>query len=471
MLSLKIAGKRTAAVRDSFKMLSFLVRKSLILLALAVFVSAAAAQRPSIDGKAPVIIIPGLTGSDLYNSRTGEHVWFRPSRSKDDDIRLPISPDLARSRDLLEPRDILRGIRFWNFVPEIEIYERLIGALSMKGGYREGDWERPARGGDKDTFYVFPYDWRRDNVENARLLVQKIETLKRKLGKPQLKFNVLAHSMGGLIARYAAMYGDSDIPAGRLNPAWSGARHFDKIFMLGTPNTGSVSALNALLNGFSYIGGGINIPFVRDITRFDVFTLPSVYQLLPHNGALKVYDENLKPIEIDLFDPAVWETYNWGIWKDDDYTRRFSPDEVRNARSYFDAVLLRAKRFQQALNANGRTRVPVKFYLVGSDCKDTLNGFVLRQDGRRDRWITQFKIDSFTNSAGEKITAEQLRPLLIDKGDSVVLKRSLIAKDLTENGLVLPIAAEIFQCEGHTKLVTSTDVQDKLLDMLGAVAP
>lgn len=471
MLLLRIAGERAAAARDSLEMLSFLVRKSLILLALAVFVSAAAAQGPPIDGKAPVIIIPGLTGSDLYNSRTGEHVWFRPSRSKDDDIRLPISPDLARSRDLLEPRDILRGIRFWNFVPEIEIYERLIGALSTKGGYREGDWERPARGGDKDTFYVFPYDWRRDNVENARLLVQKIETLKRKLGKPQLKFNVLAHSMGGLIARYAAMYGDSDIPAGRLNPEWSGARHFDKIFMLGTPNTGSVSALNALLNGFSYIGGGINLPFVRDITRFDVFTLPSVYQLLPHNGALRVYDENLKPIEIDLFDPAVWETYNWGIWKDDDYTKRYSPDEVRNARSYFDAVLLRAKRFQQALNANGRTRVPVKFYLVGSDCKDTLNGFVLRQDGRKDRWITQFKPDSFTNSAGEKITAEQLRPLLIDKGDSVVLKRSLIAKDLTENGLVLPIAAEIFQCEGHTKLVTSTDVQDKLLDLLGAVAP
>lgn len=425
-------------------------------------------QDPATE-KAPVIIIPGLTGSDLYNRRTGEQVWFRASRSKDDDLRLPISPDLGRNRDNLEARDIMRGVKILDWVPEIEIYERLIGALSSKGGYREGVWEKPAKGGYKDTFYVFPYDWRRDNVENARLLVQRVEELKRKLGRPQLKFNILAHSMGGLIVRYAAMYGNVDIPSGRVNPTWAGARHFDKIFMLGTPNMGSVSALNALLNGFSFIGGGLNLPFIQNITHFDVFTLPSIYQLLPHGGGLRAFDEGLQPINIDIFNPEVWETYNWGIWKDDEYTKKFSPDEVRNVRIYFETVLNRAKRFHMALNSKSIGKVPVSFYLVGSDCKDTLNGFILRRDEKKDRWITQFKLDSFTNSAGEKITAEQLRPLLIDKGDSVVLKRSLIAEDLLEKRVVMPITAEIFQCEGHTKLVTSPGVQDKLLNLLGAV--
>ena len=431
----------------------------------------AVGQEPVRSGKAPIIIIPGLTGSDLYNSRTGEQVWFKPVRSKDDDIRLPISPDLARNRDNLVTRDIMREVKIIKILPEIEIYEKLIGALETKGGYTEGKWDAPKRGGDKDTFYVFPYDWRRDNVESARLLVRQIESLKRKLRKPNLKFNIVAHSMGGLIARYAAMYGNADIPSGKITPTWAGGRHFDKIFLLGTPNAGSVDSVNALLNGFSYVGGGLNLPFVQNISRFDVFTIPSIYQLLPHEGTLKVYDDKLQPMSVDIYDPATWETYNWGIWKEEGYEKKFEPNEIGNIRPYFNAVLERAKRFQMALNAPSARKTQVAFYLVGGDCKETQNAFVLRRNEKKDLWITMFKPDSFTNSAGEKITAEQLKPLLYDVGDSVVPKRSLTAEGVTANGngQVLPIAAEIFQCEGHTKLVTSTEVQDKLLMMLNAV--
>ena len=198
-------------------------------------------------------------------------------------------------------------------------------ALETRGGFKEGSWTSPKKDGDRDTFYVFPYDWRRDNVENARLLLTRIENLKRKLGKRNLRFNIIAHSMGGLIARYAAMYGKSDIPAGALKPNWSGARDLNKIFLLGTPNEGSVSAVDGLLNGFSYVGGGLNLPFVQNISRFDLFTIPAIYQLLPHDGTLKAYDENLKPISLDIYDPVTWETYNWGIWKDENYKEKFTP--------------------------------------------------------------------------------------------------------------------------------------------------
>jgi pimeloyl-ACP methyl ester carboxylesterase len=218
------------------------------------------------------------------NSRTGEVVWFKNHRSKEDDIRLPISGNFAANRDNLVASDIIRSIKFFKFLPETEIYERLIDALQTRGGYREAKWSTATRKDYQDTFYVFPYDWRSDNVESARLLIRRIETLKRRLGKPDLKFNVIAHSMGGLIARYAAMYGNADLPSGVPTPTWAGARHFDKVFLLGTPNEGSVSALNALLNGFSYIGGGLNLPFIQNITRFDVFTLPSGYQ---YDGRLR----------------------------------------------------------------------------------------------------------------------------------------------------------------------------------------
>lgn len=421
-------------------------------------------------GKTPIIIIPGITGSDLVNSKTNEVVWFKAGRSKDDDIRLPISPFLSRNRDNLVPKDILREIKLLRFLPEIEIYERLANALETKGGYKEGKWNAPGRTGDRDTYYVFPYDWRRDNVENARLLVTKVEALKRKLGKRNLKFNIIAHSMGGLIARYAAMYGNTDISAGQPKPTWIGARNFDKIFLLGTPNEGSVATINALLNGFSYVGG-INLPFIQDISRFDAFTIPSIYQLLPHEGTLLAYDENLKPINIDVYDPKTWETYGWGIWKDDDYLKKFSPAEVRSVAPYFRAVLARAKRFQAALNANTAAKVPVPFYRMGGDCKETLDAMLLLRNDKKDRWEARFKADSFTRANGEKVAGEEVKKILFSIGDGVVTKRSLEAAGAAKfiNRPVLPIVSELYQCESHGKLVTNPEIQDKLFALLNSV--
>jgi pimeloyl-ACP methyl ester carboxylesterase len=441
-----------------------------------VFAATVAAQDgtpvPAVPtGKTPIIIIPGITGSNLVNSKTGEVVWFKAGRSKDDDIRLPISPVLSRNRDNLVPKDIIREIKLLKFLPEIEIYERLANALETRGGYKEGSWTSPDRDGDRDTYYVFPYDWRRDNVENARLLVTKVEALKRKLGKRNLKFNIVAHSMGGLITRYAAMYGNADIATGPPKPTWAGARNFDKIFLLGTPNEGSVSTMNALLNGFSYIGG-INLPFIQDISRFDAFTIPSIYQLLPHEGTLLAYDENLKPIEIDIYDPATWETYQWGIWKDDDYLKKFTAAEVLNVDAYFKAVLSRAKRFQAALNANTNVKAPVSFYLIGGDCKDTLDGMLLLRNVKKDRWETHFKPDSFTRSTGEKITGVELKKLLFSVGDSTVTKRSLEAKGVAKltNRPVLPVVSELYQCELHSKLVTNPEIQDRLFVLINSVS-
>lgn len=449
-----------------------------LVICLICFASAAAAQAdttvPTVPtGKTPIIIIPGITGSDLINSKTNEVVWFKAGRSKDDDIRLPISPVLSRNRDNLVPKDILREIKFLKFLPEIEIYERLANALETRGGYKEGSWNSPDRDGDRDAYYVFPYDWRRDNVESARLLVTKVEALKRKLGKPNLKFNIIAHSMGGLIARYAAMYGNTDIPAGMPKPTWIGARNFNKIFLLGTPNEGSVSTINALLNGFSFtgIGGGINLPFIQDISRFDAFTIPAIYQLLPHEGTLLAYDENLKPVNIDVYDPKTWETYGWGIWKDDDYLKKFSPTEVRNVDAYFRAVLARAKRFQTALNANTAAKVPVSFYRMGGDCKETLDAMLLLRNEKKDRWEARFKADSFTRANGEKVTGEDVKKMLFSIGDGVVTKRSLEAESDAKfvNRPVLPIVSELYQCELHGKLVTNPEIQDKLFALLNSV--
>lgn len=416
-------------------------------------------------GKMPIIIIPGLTGSELVNNKTNEVVWFRPQRAKDDDIRLPVSANIARNRDNLVAKDIIRSVQFFKFLPETEIYERLIEALEKRGGYHEASWTNPKKDDSEDSFFVFPYDWRRDNVENARLLVRQMEGLKRKLGKPDLKFNVIAHSMGGLIARYAAMYGNAELPGGKPRPTWAGARNFNKVFLLGTPNEGSVLSLNAILNGFSYVGGGLNLPFIQNISRFDVFTIPSIYQLLPHEGTFAAYDENLKPLTIDLYNIKTWEEYGWAVWQDEDFTKKLDAAEQKNARGYFQAVLDRARRFQAALDANTGDKIPVSIYLMGGDCKETANGVVLLRDAKKNRWKAQFKSDSFERADGTKVSAEEQKNLLLAMGDGVVTQRSLKGQT-SGNKTVLPVVSELYQCEGHNKLVTSPEVQDKLLALI-----
>ncbi|MGI8788115.1 MAG: lipase/acyltransferase domain-containing protein [Pyrinomonadaceae bacterium] len=429
------------------------------------------APKPSVKGKMPVIVIPGLLGSELVNAKTDEVVWFDLRRAKDDDLRLPISPNLAANKDNLVPRDILRNIKYLRFLPETEIYQKAATSLEVPGDYTEGKWDAPTETGYQDTYYVFPYDWRRDNVENARLLIKRMDELKRKLKRPDLKFNIIAHSMGGLIARYAAMYGDADLPAGTrlIKPTWAGAADINKIFLVGTPNEGSLSSLDGLINGYSISPKGINLPFVQDLTRFDMFTIPSLFELLPHGGTIRAFDEDKKPLKIDIYSPATWEKYGWTAYTDPKFSKEFTIQEQRGARAYFRAVLNRARRFHQALDANITAKTPVAFYFLGSDCKPTLDAMLIYRDGKKDIWRTLFHADDFKRSDGVKVSGKDLEDLLLAKGDGVVTQRSFLTSTiagakLQSNGYqtALPARDISFVCDAHTRLLSNADVQNKL---------
>jgi pimeloyl-ACP methyl ester carboxylesterase len=423
-------------------------------------------------GKPPVIVIPGIMGSELVNSKTGELVWFDVGRSKEDDLKLPISADIAANRDDLVPRDILRSIKILNILPDAEVYQALTAALE-KEGYAEGKWDAPAETGFQDSFYVFAYDWRRDNIENARILIRRIESLKAKLGKPDLKFNIVGHSMGGLIARYAARFGDADVPAsGAIRPTWAGARHIGKIFLVGTPNEGSTSALDVLVNGISLAPKGINLPFIRSLTKYDIFSIPSVYQLLPHSGTARVYDENGKRIQVNLFDRLTWEKYGWAAYQENGFNKKFSDTEQKQAKEFLSAVLKRAARFHEAIDTGMNTRPPVGLYLIGSGCRKTLEGVILRQ-GDRGAWQSIFGPESFKRSDGTRVTEAEVREMLFTDGDGTVTKDSLLTASFPmavrrKDGNRTRLAVEdiFFTCEAHQKLTGNPEVQKKLFEAL-----
>jgi pimeloyl-ACP methyl ester carboxylesterase len=443
--------------------------------------------------KPPVIVIPGILGSQLMNRRTREVVWPSAFRSSTDGLSLPTLPDLASNRDELVAERIVETAKLARLAPEIYVYYELLNALRRFGDYRDGDWDNPRPDGDRDTFYVFPYDWRRDNVESAQLLYRRIEELKRKLGRPDLRFNIVAHSMGGLVSRYAAMYGDADLPEGdaaQPQPTWAGARHIKKIFMFGTPNEGTMEAFATLLEGYS-INEGLRrrIRLLNKLSREDAVTIPSIYQLLPHPEAVRFLDQNLAPLELDFYDPEVWRKYRWSPINDEEFRERYRRGKVRDEEgephratlaeldAFFAAALARARRFHAALDAHdpagatGETP-PVALYVFGGDCEETLNAPVILRDERRGRWRTLTEPRDLRDASGRKIKRREVIRAMYEPGDGRVTRRSLLGERLGAPrrsqffNTPLPIAYGVFACDLHSELQNNKTLQDNALTLL-----
>ncbi len=425
-------------------------------------------------GKRPVIVIPGILGSELINPKTGETVW--PSAFRTSQEGLPISPDLAANRDDLVPGRIIETVRLARVLPEVYVYRDLLEALRRYAGYREGDWENPDAAGYQDTFYVFPYDWRQDNVRNARELVRRIERLKSRLQRPDLKFNIVAHSMGGLIARYAAMYGDADLPEGDgpIQPTWLGAAHISKIVMIGVPNEGSADAFATLIEGYSITEGlRRRVPLLNKLTANDVVRTPSVFQLMPHRGAVRFLDENLQALQIDLYDIEVWKRYGWSvIYSSPDFRRSYIGAAGTDGKSeeldaYLAATLRRAQRFQQALDAVADSNSPVVLLAIGGDCEETLSAPLILRDEKRNRWLTLTRPREFRTSSGVKISKRQATDAMYAPGDGRVTRTSLLGETLfkhrdTQTGFTLSHYA-VFGCDLHAQLPRNKSLQDNAL--------
>jgi pimeloyl-ACP methyl ester carboxylesterase len=408
-------------------------------------------------GKRPVIVIPGILGTELMNPKTGEIVW--PSAFRTSQEGLPISPDLAANRDDLVPGKIIETVKLARVLPEVYVYRDLLVALRRFAGYRDGDWNNPAADGYQDTFYVFPYDWRQDNVSNARELIRRIAQLKTKLQRPDLKFNIVAHSMGGLIARYAAMYGDADLPPGDgpIEPTWLGAEHISKIVMIGVPNEGSTDAFATLVEGYSITEGlRRRVPLLNKLTAEDVVSAPAVFQLMPHARAVRFLDENLQPLAVDLYDQEVWKRYGWSvIYSSPDFRRKTEAD----LDAYLTATLHRARRFHEALDAMRPEDTPVILLAIGGDCEETLSSPVILRDQKRNRWLTLTRPREYRTSSGVKISKQKATDAMYAPGDGRVTRQSLLGENIFKS---LSRYA-VFGCDLHGQLPRNPSLQDNAL--------
>lgn len=437
------------------------------------------------SARPPLIIIPGILGSELVNQKTGERLWpelFPRDRAA---LHLPItSLNFPDNRDDVAATRVIESAQLISFLPELGVYGELLRALEKHGEYKRGDIDNPPADGDQNTYYLFAYDWRRDNVESAQKLAAKLDAIKQRLNKPELRFDIIAHSMGGLVARYMAMYGNRDaLGEAQPQPDWAGARHINRLIMFGTPNAGSMDAFRSVLRGYSVTEANkVRLRLFRALGESMIFTVPSAYQLFPRNQGAVFVDADLKPLNLDLFDIETWRAYGWSVAFDPklraeeekSLLKLLGPEEGKlefarksEARiAYLRAALARAVAFHRALDVESALPDPVRLHLIGGDCEPTLTGALIVEDKGEKR--TLFYPGKIPRALRSPAFGAIYAP-----GDGRVTRQSLFgltlrpdSNDAIVRAMKLSPAHTLFACEAHGDLPINPTMMDNLLTLL-----
>ena len=126
---------------------------------------------------------------------------------------------------------------------------------------------------------ILPYDWRLSVREAAKALTAKLESILPEAERTRQAVHLVAHSMGGLVARSMIADGGAGAQAWRRMIAIPGSR----LLMLGTPNRGSFEAVR-WLTGFNPTQAKlILLDFTRSATGIIdiVRKFPGLAELLP----------------------------------------------------------------------------------------------------------------------------------------------------------------------------------------------
>ena len=417
----------------------------------------------------PVIIVPGILGSRLREHSSGRELWpgsiynvLFSARS----LALDIDPKTLDPRaDGIEAYDLFRGLLGSDF------YGAIIDTLEKQGGYVLG---HPGRAADAGTrrYYVFPYDWRQDNVVTARKLDALIDQIRRDYSDPQLKVDVVAHSMGGLIVRYYIQYGIADVLDGNDFPAnFAGADKIRTAVLLGTPNLGSVNGLHSLLVGHR-VGW-------QAIPAEVLATMPSVYELLPHPVTNWIVDIKGQPLERDLFFVGTWISYRWSVFNpavENRVKARFSNQadgqrQVALLQDYFAKRIERARRFVWSLTYNASQNAPVRLVVFGGDCTLT-PARVVEERERASTPDGRAVARLLPNDIQAPEPGVDYSRLMLEPGDGEVTKPSLLARQSLDptvsrsDDVFFPLAYAFFLCVDHERLTGNINFQDNLLNVL-----
>jgi len=409
-------------------------------------------------GQPPLIVIPGAFGSQLRHRTTGQEIWPESDTSlmfsNYDNIEVAIDAEtLEPITSDVDAFDIFRDGLGQDF------YGRLLKTLEKIGGYRRM-YPGQTPEADGRYFYVYPYDWRLDNVRSVQGLHDLIEQLAVDHGKPDLQVDILGHSNGGLLGRYYARFGTADmLRDGAVRPDWNGSHRIRRLLMVGTPNLGTMQPVLSYVRG-EEIGLGSIAPDI-------VATCPGTMQLMPHPDIPWLYNLRGEPIGLNIYEPDTWRELKWSIFSQTSQSRavyrhgggKQGQSYLATLEAYFGRHMARGRRFQEVLCLPARPDEPEP-YVFGGDCTPTVAHLVVESAGKSVR--ANERPDTIRNP----LPGIDYENLINEPGDGVVTRSSLMGRQRTRSGPLLPelnVAHSIFLCDEHLQLTGNPSFQDNLL--------
>jgi pimeloyl-ACP methyl ester carboxylesterase len=412
----------------------------------------------------PVVVIHGVLGARLADDR-GRERWpgglGRLALSDYADLALSIDPESLRPRD-----DGLRPAGIFESEGGRDFYGKMLRTLEEGGSYTRAfaGLPPPAR----RHYYVFTYDWRMDNVDSVRKLDAMLAQIRRDHRNPSLKVDLVAHSNGGLIARYYARFGTADLLDGNDFPVTqAGARQIRRLILLGTPNFGSVDALRSLIEG-KRVG-------LRKIPPEVLMTMPSIFQLLPHALNDWLLGHSGRPLRRDVFDVTIWRRFEWAIFDPvvrerirQQYVDGDPEQHLAEMERYFAHHLERARRFSWALSVP-EPKAGIRPIIFGGDCElTTARLLVEEKDGDS---VLRLHPDDIERP----LPGIDYHRLMLEPGDGTVTKASLLAREALDPSRQrhayshFPNDYSFFLCVAHDQLTGNASFQDNLLHALLSV--
>ncbi len=421
-------------------------------------------QSMTAPDQPPVIFIHGVLGSKLKDKKTGEELWlghlFNLLFGEQAGLKLEIDPDA------LAPKPSrLTAFAIADNTAGRDFYGNILRTLSDVGEYEKATLEQKIQP-QKKYYYEFHYDWRLDNVINAARLADFIDQVRLDYGNPELKVDIVAHSMGGLVARYYIRYGRDDVLMDNDFPInMYGGERVRRVILLGTPNLGSVQLLYSFIEGIK--------PGFRRIHTETLVTMPSLYQLLPHPLNNWIVTSSGKPLRRDLFDVEIWRRFEWSIF--DEKVRRRILSKYASAaegeayletlEAYFEKSLERARRFVWSLTTPLPEEHP-RLIVFGGDCTLTPARIVVEEVAG----VSEIRL--YPDEIAHPEPGVDYDALLLEPGDGSVTKASLLGRDNLDPSIprhehsFFPLDQAFLLCEKHNSLTSNVSFQDNLLNSL-----